>query len=312
VNVQQAARHILMVRPASFYFNRETSVTNRFQHEPDTTTAWADIQMAALAEFDSMVDLLRQQRINVIVVDDTPVPRKPDAVFPNNWVSFHPDGKIILYPMMAANRRAEVRDDVVEIIKTDFDVSEVIDLRNEAILGRYLEGTGSLIFDYQHQLIFASRSPRTSEGLAKQVAGILGSRLILFDAVDDQGIPVYHTNVVLSIGTRFAIICLDAIPSDSDQEVLLETLANTGKKVVAISYEQMKAFAGNCLEVLNADGEPVVIMSQTVFESLLPGQLDAISRFADVLPVPVSTIEKYGGGSVRCMIAGIYLPFRVR
>ncbi|MCU0356523.1 MAG: arginine deiminase-related protein [Cyclobacteriaceae bacterium] len=312
MNIHQAARHILMVRPASFYVNRETSLTNRFQHQPDNATIWEDVHAAALAEFDTMVDLIRQQRINVMVVDDTPEPRKPDAVFPNNWVSFHPDGRIILYPMMATNRRTEARDDIVEKIKADFTISEVIDLRNEAIHGCYLEGTGSLVFDYPHQLIYASRSPRTDEGLAKKVADILGYRLILFDAVDDQSTPVYHTNVVMSIGSRFAIICLDAIPSDTDQEVLLETLATTGKKVVAISYEQMKSFAGNCLEVINAEGEPVVIMSQTAFQSLLPGQVDAISRFADVLPVDVSTIEKYGGGSVRCMMAGIYLPIRAR
>jgi hypothetical protein len=308
MNIQQAPYSILMIRPAAFFYNQETSLSNRFQQVPGLDHK--QIQAQALQEFDAMVALLRDHRMDVLVKEDLPLPPKPDAIFPNNWISFHPDGKVIVYPMLAANRRAEVRMDIVEELKSTHDVKAIIDLTGEADQAVFLEGTGSMVFDYVNQVIYASRSPRTHESLVYRVAATLGYRVIVFNATDENGIPIYHTNVVMSIGSRFAVICLDAIHAEQDQDMLLDQLSASGHKVVAISYAQMLAFAGNCLEVLTSDGEPVVVMSEQAFASLLPGQLDAISRFADVLPVSIRTIETYGGGSVRCMMAGIYLQKR--
>lgn len=301
----QAPHTVFMVRPASFGFNEETAASNAFQNQEPISAAQ---QQEALAEFDRMVDLMRAHEIRVHVIQDTPEPRKPDAQFPNNWISTHHDGRIILYPMLAPNRRTERRADVVDWMKQEFVVQEVTDISAHEKTNQFLEGTGSIVFDYVNKIAYACRSPRTDDALFKKLCTQLGMKPILFDAVDDAGLPIYHTNVVMCVGTKFAVVCLDAIRNEEDQETVLQTFADTGHKVVAISMEQMKKFAGNMLEVQTQHGESVVLVSDQAFHALLPGQIDAITRFAEMIPIPVYTIEKFGGGSVRCMVAGIFLP----
>lgn len=302
----QQPHALLMVRPASFGFNESTAESNTFQRS-EGRDAEAVLKNAQ-GEFDRMVDLLVSHEIDVRVFSDPPNPPKPDAIFPNNWISFHEDGTVISYPMLAANRRLERRSDITEILKKEFTVSRVIDLSLEENNDMFLEGTGSLVFDHLNRIAYACRSPRTHTALIVKVCKELGYRPVIFNAVDEKGIPVYHTNVLMAVGGKFAVICLDAIKEDTDQELLLAGFASSGHKVIAISYAQMYSFAGNMIEVLTRSGDPVVLMSETAFKSLLPGQIQGINRFSEILPVPVETIEKIGGGSVRCMVAGIHLP----
>jgi len=291
-----------MIRPAAFGFNEATAESNAFQRKIE------NVRQVALDEFDRMVDALRSYDIDVRVFEDTPSPIKPDAVFPNNWISFHQDGKTILYPMLAENRRSERRVDIVDELRKEFAISEVFDLSPHENNGWYLEGTGSVVFDHVNRVCYASRSPRTSDLLVEKVCDFLNYKPVIFNAHDENNSPVYHTNVVLSVGQKFAVVCLDAIRREDDQELLLANFAESQHKVIAISYAQMRAFAGNLIEVINNQHQPVVIISDRALRSLLPGQINAISQYADVLPISVPSIEEVGGGSVRCMVAGIHLP----
>ncbi len=304
----QAPSAVLMVRPESFGFNPQTADTNVFQH--NLNGDFESISQKALMEFDKMVDLLRSNDIEVLVVNDTAQPEKPDAIFPNNWISFHHDGTVVLYPMLAENRRAERANPVMDTVKRNYSVGKTIDLTFYETENKFLEGTGSVVFDYVNRLAYAARSPRTDEHILEDLNQKLGFKSVVFDAADEQGNAIYHTNVLMCIGTEFVIICLDAIQQEADQERLLESFSATGHKVIAISFEQMKLFAGNMMEVKSTSGEPFVLLSQKAFHSLLPGQLDALSRFAEPVPVNIPTIETYGGGSVRCMAAGIFNPER--
>jgi hypothetical protein len=296
---------LLMVRPVAFGYNSEAALTNAFQSEDADDPQ--DIVQRAIKEFDTMVDLLQAHNIIVHVVEDTDHPKKPDAVFPNNWISFHEDGRVILYPMQPVSRRVERRLDIIEWIRKSYLISEVLDESTFEQQKKFLEGTGSLVFDHANRLTYACRSPRTNEELVKRICSLIGYEPVVFDAVDENGYAIYHTNVMLCIGSKFVVICLDSVHAENDQDLVLDHFARTGHKVVAISYEQMRAFAGNMIEVLDRDDNPYVLMSKTAFDSLVPGQIDAISRHAEPLPIAVPTIEHYGGGSVRCMVAGIHL-----
>ena len=300
----QAPSAVLMIRPRSFGFNSQTASTNAFQNsmKGDEET----IGKTALQEFDTMVDVLRSNDIDVIVVEDTDQPEKPDAIFPNNWISFHPDGSVVLYPMLAENRRAERNIPVLKELEGHYIIRQTIDLTAFEKENKFLEGTGSIVFDYVNKIAYASRSARTDENVLKDVCQKLGYKPVVFNAVDETGQAIYHTNVLMCVGSKFAVICLDAIPQEDDQENLLESFSTTGHKVIAISYDQMKLFAGNMIEVLSKSGEPFVLLSGKAFYSLLPGQLDALSKFAEPIPLKIPTIEQYGGGSVRCMVAGIF------
>ena len=299
----QAPSSLLMVRPASFGFNPQTADTNAFQHNVNEAS---NIPALALEEFDRMVDVLTAHDVDVLVVDDSKDPVKPDAIFPNNWISFHEDGKVILYPMLAENRRLERDNPVIEVIKSKFQVDELIDLSAFETIGRFFEGTGSAVFDYANKIAYASRSPRTHETVFMDLCKRIGFEAVLFNAVDENDQPIYHTNVLMCVGNKFAVLCLDAVRNDDDQELVLRKLVETDHKVVSISYDQMRAFAGNMMEVSTKAGEPVVLMSEKAYQSLLPGQLDAISKYAEPIPLSINTIEQYGGGSVRCMVAGIF------
>jgi hypothetical protein len=303
---RQQPSGLLMIRPAAFGFNPLTAVSNVFQQATGSETN--DVLNKALEEFDRMVDLLVSHEVDIRVFPDSPSPQKPDAVFPNNWISFHEDGTIVLYPMMAENRRLERRMEIPEALKREFVVSRIIDLSAEEKNNTFLEGTGSVVFDHVNRICYACRSPRTHAPLVIQLCKVLNYRPVIFNATDENGIAVYHTNVMMCVGEKFAVLCLDSVKEDVDQELLLSSLSSTGHKVIAISYPQMRSFAGNMMEVMTKNGEPMVLVSQTALQRLLPGQIKAINQVSGILPVPIPTIEKTGGGSVRCMVAGLHLP----
>lgn len=296
---------VLMVRPGAFGFNADTAASNAFQNP---LGADDNVAKAARSEFDRVTDLLASREINVLVVEDTPSPAKPDAVFPNNWFSTHADGTVVLYPMLAPNRRIERRADVVAMLQASYQVKDVFDLSAAEHDNQYLEGTGSVVFDHAHRIAYACRSPRTNEALLKQLCDHLKYSAMLFDAVDEQWQPIYHTNVMMWVGNGVAGLCLESIASEADQDLVISLLHKHQKKIVALSYAQMRAFAGNMFEVMSTQGDPYLLMSRQDYESLVPGQLHELSKHAEPLVVDIPTIERFGGGSIRCMVAGIYLP----
>lgn len=307
ITFAQVPHAILMVRPAAFGFNPETASSNAFQKLPELSDV---VPTRAKEEFDTVVQILTDRGINVIVVEDTLEPVTTDAVFPNNWITTHEDGKVVLYPMMAASRRNERRKDIVAMLRDKYHVQDVIDFTPGEKENKFLEGTGSLIFDHVNKIAYACRSPRTDETLLNAFCKSLGYTSVLFSAVDENGVPIYHTNVMMWLGESVAGICLDSIKSDEDQELVLGSLASTGHKVIALSFQQMNSFAGNMFEVRNDKDERFLLMSQTAYDSLLPGQILEIEKYCEPLIVNIHTIEESGGGSIRCMVAGIHLPIR--
>lgn len=303
-----------MVRPRHFGFNTQTAGTNRFQQGPDGRGGANDIAQHALREFDAFAAALSAEGVKVCVVPDTDTPRKPDAVFPNNWVSFHADGTVVLYPMHAENRRAERRPDLIDTVvrETGFKVRRVVDLTHHEKEGRFLEGTGSLVLDHRTRVAFACRSPRTDETVAREWAREMGYDLELFTATDESGAPIYHTNVALFIGTRIAVVALDAI-APAERERVSARLASAGIDVLPIDHAEMRGFAGNMLEVGSWDeylGDfTILVMSETARHALATPKYIRLYASADaVLAVPVDVIERHGGGGVRCMLAEIFLP----
>jgi hypothetical protein len=298
-----------MVRPRHFGFNAQTAVTNRFQRP-----AGADVGERARREFDAFVAALQGEGVTVCVAEDSDTPRKPDAVFPNNWVSFHRDGTVVLYPMHAENRRAERRQEVVDAVvrETGFQVRRVLDLTHHEKSGRFLEGTGSLVLDHVARVAYAARSPRTHDEVAAEWARELGYDLELFSASDEGGTPIYHTNVLMHVGTRVAVVALDAV-DERDRARIAARLENSGRGIVAIDHAEMGAFAGNMLEVGSWDeylGDyNILVMSETARHALATEKYKHLYASVDaVLAVPVEIIERHGGGSVRCMLAEVFLP----
>ncbi len=296
---------ILMIRPAAFGANAETAANNYFQSSPKTPAA--EIHEKAIREFDSMVDLLREKGLLVIVIDDTPEPIKPSAVFPNNWLSTSPDGTVFLYPMFAASRRPEKRDDILKYLNNNYHVKDVQDWSEYEVEGKFLEGTGSMVFDHDNRVIYACHSPRTDFSLLEKFANTNGYRAIVFLATDKKGRPVYHTNVVMALGENFAILCEEAIDEEWELIAVKQLLDSSAHEVIRITREQMHAFAGNMLNVQNKEGEKFLILSQTAFASLTDEQKEALSVYCRLLPVAIPTIESAEGGSVRCMMAEIFL-----
>jgi hypothetical protein len=309
LTASQVSGAILMVRPKNFGFNAETAVTNRFQH----AGAAADVGLQARMEFDAFAAALSAEGVSVCVAEDSAEPRKPDAVFPNNWVSFHADGTVVLYPMQAASRRAERRTAILEQVQRDtgFQVRRTLDLTDHEKAGRFLEGTGSLVLDNVARVAYACRSPRTDETVAREWAEELDYSLELFNAADASGAPIYHTNVVMSIGSRVAVVALDNVAA-ADRARVSERLRSSGHDVVGITNAEMTAFAGNVLEVGSWDEHlgdfRILVMSRTARRALAPEKLARLSAGVDeVLAVPVDVIERHGGGSVRCMLAEVFL-----
>ena len=310
---RQSTDRLIMVRPASFCFNDETATSNAFQQSSFADQSTTErIQHQALKEFDHMVEQLRSHHLHVDVFDDTATPIKPDAIFPNNWFSTHADGTIVLYPMLTENRRRERRLDLIDKLTTMSRTSAIIDLSINERRNRFLEGTGSLVLDRIHRIVYAVRSPRTDPCLVERFTQLMNYQQppVIFDSVDDQNRPIYHTNVMMTIGTRIAILCLESIPDPEQGARVVESLRqNDQRTVLCITLEQMKRFAGNMLEIRNASGEDFLVMSKSAYDSLSDQQRETIEQTqTKLLNFDVSTIEQCGGGSVRCMIAENFLP----
>jgi len=300
-----------MIRPAAFDYNPETAVTNRMQHPAAGLTAQ---QTQARSEFEQFTQALRSEGVAVCVADDTPTPAKPDAIFPNNWVSFHADGTLVLYPMGAASRRLERRPEIIDTVveQLGFRVSRVLDLTKNEAEGRFLEGTGSLVLDRCNRVAYACISPRTHPALVEEWARELGYEAVLFEACDRGGVPFYHTNVMMCIGARMAVLGSCAMSAD-DRARVIEKLEITGRDIIEIQYDEIEQFAGNMLELASWDealGDyRLLVMSEAARRSLRPEVYTRLSASTDsILAVPVPTIERLGGGSVRCMLAEVFLP----
>ena len=304
----QLASAVLMIRPVRFESNPQTAASNRFQGK--TSASAGEQQAAALREFDALVEALQSRGVEVVVVDDTPEPHTPDSIFPNNWISFHGDGRVVLYPMDAGNRRAERRTDVIEHLAdvAGYTVSDVVDLSPHEDAGHYLEGTGSMVLDRIHRIAYACLSTRTQLDPLGDFAQRLDYDVVAFDAVDRNGVPIYHTNVLMNIGETLAVICDEAIVREEQREAVLQRLHASGREVMRLSYDQLDAFAGNMLELKNGDGRRLLAMSQQAYDSLDDAQREIIAKNGDVLAVPIDNIEASAGGSVRCMLAEIHLP----
>jgi len=305
----QSAGAVLMVRPARFGFNPQTAASNAFQRDPHARGSAENVTAAVLREFDGVAAALTAAGVEVVVADDTPRPEKPDAVFPNNWVSFHADGSIVLYPMLAANRRVERRPELLARVLEGgrYRHTRTVDLSAHETRGRFLEGTGSHVLDRSARKAYACLSPRTDGALLAEFAAALGFEALPFAACDTEGRRIYHTNVMMALGTRFAVICDAAIEDAAERARVRAALAQTGRDVVAISREQMAKFAGNVLE-LDTPGGKRLAVSTTAWNAYLPEQRARIAAHAQPLIVDVATIERAGGGGVRCMLAEIHLP----
>lgn len=305
MNTSQSTSHILMIRPVNFGFNEQTAESNAFQNKAAQKD---DANTAAQREFDGMVNMLRNNGVNVTVIDDNPEPHTPDSIFPNNWVSFHSDGQVFLYPMQAENRRLERREDIINGLEDNFKVKHVIDLSRFEEEGKFLEGTGSMVLDRENNIAYACISPRTDREVLELFCEQAGYQAITFDAVDENGKAIYHTNVLMCIGGGFAVICLDNIPNPHEKLVVKESLLSTKKVIVDISFDQMNHFAGNMLEIKNKAGETLIVMSKSAHDMLLEAQKKVLSNYGKLVYADISTIETLGGGSARCMMAEVHLP----
>ncbi len=294
-----------MIRPAAFGYNEETATNNYFQSHP--TVSPEQLQQIALREFDGMVDILRSHEIDLLVVDDTPQPPKPDAIFPNNWLITSPDGILSVFPLFAQNRRPEKRKDILEQITSGFAVKDFQDWSEYESNQRYLEGTGSMVIDHEHRMIYSTISERTSLPVLEKFASANNYQAIVFIATDKNGYPVYHTNVVMTVGEGFAILCEESIDEEWELIAVRQLLESTGHSIIPITREQMHAFAGNMLQVKNKKGEKFLVMSQTAYHILRKEQLRMLEAYGHLLPIPVATIEEVEGGSVRCMMAELFL-----
>lgn len=302
----QCASHILMVRPVAFGYNRQTAATNGFQQPSGSLTA-SVIQEKALAEFDEMVQVLLRHEINVLVAEDTAEPIKPDAIFPNNWFCTNTNGVVSVFPMLVPNRRFEKRDDILVALSKKFEVKDVVDWTEYEAEGFYLEGNGSMVMDHKNKIIYASLSERTNTNLLQQFARYHGFKVITFHATDAEQVPVYYTNMMMTVGDGFTLICETAIRNEIERIAVVQLLLATGHAVIPISLEQMQQFAGNVLQVENAHHEKCIVLSQNAFNSLTREQLKKLQGFGNLVPVNIPTIESVGGGSVRCMMAEIFL-----
>lgn len=304
----QLASAVLMIRPVKFHSNPLTAESNRFQGKTDASPE--DQQAAAAREFDGLVAALTDAGVRVIEIADTEEPPTPDAIFPNNWLSTHADGRVILYPMEAANRRTERRSDVIDALAGEhgFRVSAVVDLSPHEKSGRYLEGTGSLVLDRPNRVAYACLSSRTHLDVLGDFTQQLDYDVVAFDAVDSDGAPIYHTNVMMNVGEGLAVICDECIPRDEQRDAVLQSLRRTGHEIVSLTFDQMNSFAGNMLELRSASGDRVLAMSEQAKRSLNDEQRKTIEAYARIVSAPIDNIESSAGGSVRCMLAEIHLP----
>ena len=304
---KQCANTLLMVRPANFGYNPETADNNVFQTNNDSLSI-REIADRAMKEFDELLSRLKAASIEVVVIEDSVQPKKTDAVFPNNWFTTHDDGRIILYPMYSPNRRLERRTDIIDYLEESYEVSEVKSYTSHEDKGVILEGTGSMIIDRPNKIIYACLSQRTDQRLLDKLSAELGGyEVIGFVAVDDQDVPYYHTNVIMTLGDDLAIICLESIADPTERARVEEKLKSTGKVIVDISRSQVLKYCGNMLQVNNTNGEQYMVMSQSARDHLTPSQISQIESYVTILSSPIDIIEEYGGGSARCMLAELFL-----
>lgn len=298
------ANTIFMIRPANFGYNPETATSNHFQNLK-TRFSLEEVSSKAVAEFNAAVNDLEKAGINVIVFEDTKSPLKPDAIFPNNWVTTHPK-HIVIYPMMAKNRRPEIREDIINQIKQQCNITKVIRLDLECQENEFLEGTGSIVFDHINKVAYACRSIRTNENCLKKLCEEIGYNYFLFSAVDQSGHAIYHTNVMMSIAKEYVIICLNAIKDTREKEVLIKRVRESGREVVDINFEQLAHFAGNVLELESNLGHSKLILSNTAMAALRAKELKVITKYSTLVNVDIPSIESFGGGGIRCMMAEVY------
>lgn len=300
----QTTNNIFVVKPSNFVFNAETAGSNAFQNKLNENQE--TINQQVWSEFDGFVMKLKAKGINVTVFEDTHSPQKPDSVFPNNWISLHPYGTMILYPMFAPNRRLERRRDLIDSLKTNFKITKIVDLSKYEAENRFLEGTGSIVFDHDNKLAYACLSPRTDKGILEEVCAILNYKPVAFYSHDQAGKEIYHTNVMMCIAEKFAVICLDSITDEHEKLAVSESLTKTGHEIIDISFEQMNHFAGNMLALKTNANKSILALSQSSFDILTSEQIATIEKYSELLPLAVHTIETIGGGSARCMIAEVF------
>ncbi|MDG1158359.1 MAG: arginine deiminase-related protein [Flavobacteriales bacterium] len=309
---RQTTSTLLMISPVGFRMNEQTAVNNYYQKVLDGLSP-EKVNEAAIQEFDRFVSVLESKGISVISIQDTANPDTPDSIFPNNWVSFHHDGRVALYPMFAENRRLERREDIFDDLKNHygFEINEIIDFTEFEDHNKYLEGTGSMILDRYNRIAYAAISERTDRRafeLFCEVFDYVGVVFEAFQSVGDERKLIYHTNVMMCIANHFAIVCLDAIDDAEEREMVSQTIRDSGKEIISISEEQTQRFAGNMLEVANSEGKSYLVMSTSAFEALNTEQKERIEKHSEIIHSSLDTIEACGGGSARCMMAEVFLP----
>jgi hypothetical protein len=306
---RQTTSHLLMVRPASFGFNAETATSNAFQ-SMDTSMSLDEIRQKAIEEFDTFVNLLRGKFLHVHVLEDSADPMKPDAIFPNNWISFHEAGFVITYPMEARVRRLERNDAFIYQLANTFVLNTRHYLEFHEMENKFLEGTGSMVLDRVNKIAYACLSSRTHPDVLAHFCQLTGYTALSFTSHDQRNKPVYHTNVMMAMGDRYCVISLDSISDQQERTAVIRQLQQNGKEIIDLTLAQMDAFAGNMLQVSNDERKSFLVMSEQAYNSLRADQVDAIRNYSEIIAAPLYTIEKYGGGSARCMIAEIFLPKR--
>ena len=308
--MKQITNNIMMIKPVSFRYNEQTAVNNYYQKVLDHLTS-NQTQEKALAEFNEFVAKLKNAGVNVIVIEDTTEPDTPDSIFPNNWVSFHSDGTVGLFPMCAENRRDERREDIFDILVDDygFEIKEIKDFTEFEEHDKYLEGTGSMVLDRENKICYSAISIRTDEVAVMQFCEEYGYRPVCFTAnqnVNGERMAIYHTNVMMCVADKFVVICLDSIDNETEKEDVIENIVEAGKEIIEISEEQKNRFAGNMLQLIG--DSPYLVMSKSAYSSLTESQIRTIEKYCPILYSSLDTIEACGGGSARCMMAEIFLP----
>jgi len=296
-----------MVRPANFGYNEETAKSNSFQSDASDLSR-AEIQERALEEFNLLVKSLEEAGVNLCVVDDTEEPIKSDAIFPNNWITTHSNGAVITYPMLSESRRDERREDILSKIMNEFKIDRRYSLEHYEEKDQMLEGTGSMVLDRINKVVFACISSRTDPTIIDKFCALTGYSRVLFEAIDEDGISIYHTNVMMSVGDHFAVVCLDAVKTSEERDFLKNELLKTGRELIEINLQQMKSYAGNILQVLNNKGESILLMSRAAELAFTQEQKSTLEKYGKILSSNLDTIEFFGGGSARCMVAEIFTP----
>lgn len=302
----QHTSHLLMIQPVHFSFNDETAVNNSFQNKSDQ----ANVQAKAREEFEQFITVLRAHDIDVTVIEDTLDPHTPDSIFPNNWISFHEDGSICLYPMFATNRRLERKPTVLTAIQQKFVIARTNDFTLYEKDALFLEGTGSMVLDREKKIAYACLSPRTNQQVLDEFCKKMQYEGVSFVAVDAAGAPIYHTNVMMCVADDYVVICLDSIKNPEEQILVKQSIINSGKIIIEIDFNQMNHFAGNMLQVHNTKGEKFLVMSSQAYHALTHKQVETIHSFNQIIHSDITTIETNGGGSARCMMAEIFLPLK--